>query len=54
MDFDEWVRYGVEQKWVTLPYCDTHDGGPLTDEEATEFEEGGDPCIVVMRLWHGM
>lgn len=53
MDFGEWVKYGVDKGWVTCPFCNTHDGGPLTEEER-EFEEGGDPCLVMMRVWHGM
>lgn len=54
MDFGEWVKYGVDKGWVTCPFCNTHDGGPLTEEEEREFEEGGDPCLVMMRVWHGM
>ena len=49
--FDEWLSYGVTKSWVTLPLCDTHEGYPLTEEEAKEFDEGYDPCIPILRIW---
>ncbi len=52
MGFHEWLAYGVEQEWVSLPVCDTHDGIPMRVWEAQEWEAGADPCIVVMRLWN--
>ena len=51
MNFREWVAYGVEKRWVSFPICDTHEGVPGTPEEMYEWEMGGDPCIVVMRIW---
>lgn len=51
MDFVDWVNYGVEQGWCTPIYCDTHEGPQLTEEEAAEWDEGGDPCLPVMRIW---
>jgi uncharacterized membrane protein YebE (DUF533 family) len=30
--------------------CATHDGIPQTDEEEAQWEEGLDPCQVVIRL----
>lgn len=52
MDFYEWLEIGVSNKWVSEPYCDTHDGGPLTDEEAQDLDQGNDPCMVAMRVWY--
>lgn len=52
MDFYDWLEIGVKNKWVSEPYCDTHDGGPLTDKEAQELDEGSDPCMVAMRVWY--
>ena len=50
MTFDEWMAFGIEQGYCTDQYCETHDGAPMSDTEAAEFDEGGDPCIHVVRL----
>ena len=52
MDFHEWLAHGVEQRWISMPVCDTHDGIPMRIWEAEAWEEGSDPCIAVMRLWN--
>ena len=53
-DFDEfeiWLENGIERGWVTEPFCNTHEGDPyMTDEEQQEWEEGGDPCQVVLKI----
>lgn len=49
--FAEWLAIGVAQGWVSLPVCDTHNGPPLTDGEMDEFDDGSDPCVLVMRVW---
>jgi hypothetical protein len=54
MEFGEWLAIGMKQNWVSEPFCETHDGGPHTDPELDEFEEGGDPCIVHLRVWYGV
>lgn len=51
MTYNEWVAYGVNKRWVTLPVCDLHNGYPLTDKEQKDIDEGTDPCIYVMRIW---
>lgn len=47
-----WLRYGIRKGWVSPPYCNTHDGGYeyMTEEEHAEWEAGGDPCAVVLRV----
>lgn len=50
-DFDAWLSHGIEQGWVSEGHCDTHDRMPVTDEEEAAFDEGGDPCIPVLRVW---
>jgi hypothetical protein len=47
-----WLRVGIRMGWVSLPYCATHDGGMeyWSEEEAEEWEGGGDPCQVVLRI----
>ena len=53
-DFDEfeiWLENGIERGWVTEPFCNTHEGDPYMDEEEQkEWEEGGDPCQVVIKI----
>ena len=53
-DFDEfeiWLENGIERGWITEPFCNTHEGDPyMTDEEEAEWEEGGDPCQVVLKI----
>ena len=51
MEFHIWKDNGVLRGWITEPFCNTHDGDPyMTEEEAKEWEEGGDPCQVVVKL----
>lgn len=50
-DIFEWITTGVLKGWCSEPSCATHDGIPMTDEEADEWEEGHDPCEHVLRLW---
>jgi hypothetical protein len=53
-DFDEfeiWLENGIERGWVTEPFCNTHEGDPYMDkEEQEEWEAGGDPCQVVLKI----
>lgn len=51
MDQYEWIMYGVDKGFCTMPVCDFHDGVPMTDEEMEEYDEHGDVCIPVLRLW---
>lgn len=51
MDFDEWLVFGVDKGWVSLPVCAMHDGLPTTAEEESELDEGYDPCMTALRLW---
>lgn len=48
----DWLKYGISKGWVSDSYCATHDGGSeyWTEEEMLEWEEGGDPCQVVIRV----
>jgi hypothetical protein len=50
-EFIDWLAQGIEKGWVTRPFCNTHDGDPyMTDEEEQEWEDGGDPCMHVVKL----
>ena len=50
--FWAWLKNGVENNWITDPFCQTHDGGyeHMTDDERQEWEDGGDPCMTVTRV----
>jgi hypothetical protein len=53
-DFDEfeiWLDNGIQRGWITEPFCNTHDGDPyMSEEEQEEWESGGDPCQVVLKI----
>ena len=51
MTFDEWLRYGIGKGWASDVNCYTHEGFDLTPEDISEFDEGGDPCVHVVRIW---
>jgi len=51
MQFDEWVKHGIDHGWCSYPVCDTHEGIPLTEFEQTDFDIGGDPCILAIRVY---
>lgn len=47
----EWLQVGIDKGWVTEPFCNTHDGDPfMTEEEEKEWEDGGDPCLPVIKI----
>jgi len=50
MTFGEWLDYGVQNGYCTEQFCATHDGGPMSEREVKEWEEGGDPCNHVVRI----
>ncbi len=43
-DITSWIEYGKKKGWVSEIFCDTHEGPPLTDEEALDWDNGEDPC----------
>lgn len=47
----DWLQHGIDKKWVTDSFCNTHDGDPyMTKEEEQEWDNGGDPCMVVIKV----
>lgn len=50
LDFEQWLRQGIENGWAGPAVCATHDGLPTTEAEDAEFEEN-DPCIHIIRLY---
>jgi hypothetical protein len=51
VDFDEWLRLGIDNGFIGPPVCHTHDGLPTTEGEDLEFEDGFDGCLHVLRLY---
>lgn len=51
-DRAEWVQYGIAKGWCTDSICNTHDGTYeyLTDEEREDYDNGGDPCDLILKL----
>ena len=47
-----WFRIGIKAGWITESYCMTHEGNYdyMTEEEREEWDEGGDPCHVVISV----
>lgn len=50
MNFDEWIKYGIENGFCTQQFCMTHDSSPQHETEERAWEEGSDPCCHVVRL----
>ena len=51
MDKFEWIKLGLDNGFCHEPVCATHDGIPADSEaEIKEWDEGLDPCQVVLRL----
>lgn len=52
IEFSDWLQVGIDQGWISDPFCNTHDGDPyMTEEEEKEWEDGGDPCMPVVKLF---
>jgi hypothetical protein len=51
ISFEDWLHLGYSNGWVGPPICDTHDGTPISEQEFAQFEDGGDPCVHILRLY---
>ena len=51
MTFDEWIKYGWDKGYCSVPVCSTHDGVPTTATEDEDWENGDDACLHVVRLY---
>ena len=51
MTYDEWLQYGREHSYIGPIVCATHDGTPTTEAEDAEFDDGGDPCLPIARVY---
>jgi hypothetical protein len=50
MNYDEWLAFGIENGFCTPPVCQVHDSVPMHETEIRAWDEGSDPCQVVVRL----
>jgi hypothetical protein len=50
MDYNEWLKHGMDNGWCGPAVCYTHDGLPTSEQEDEEYEES-DPCIHIIRLY---
>ena len=51
MNFEEWLKYGIENQFCTEQFCYTHDGPPMHPTEERAWEEGTEPpCQQMIRL----
>ena len=50
-DFEQWLKFGWQQGWISGPVCVIHDGVPFSAEEDNDFEEDGEPCVHMFRLY---
>jgi hypothetical protein len=52
MNIQEWIAYGIEQRFCSAVVCATHDGLPWTQQEEDDFNAGvlDDPCVYGVRI----
>lgn len=50
-DIESWIEYGKKKGWVSEIFCNTHEGPPLTEEEAQDWDEGNDPCDFHVKIF---
>jgi hypothetical protein len=47
----EWLEQGQANGYASHVFCEIHDGAPLSEEEEAEFDDGGDPCVPMIRVY---
>jgi hypothetical protein len=51
-DFDDWYQLGIDKGWISPGFCFTHDGDAyMNEEEEKAWEDGGDPCCPVVKVF---
>lgn len=50
-DFETWLEEGIKHGWCGPAVCYTHDALPTSEPEDAEFEDGGDPCLHIVRMY---
>jgi hypothetical protein len=49
MTRQEWLDYGLANKYCSMPLCVIHELYPMTEEEQTALATGGDVCLELIR-----
>jgi hypothetical protein len=49
--FEQWIQKGIDTGWCGPAICAIHDGVPSTAAEDETYDDGGDPCIHIVRLY---
>jgi len=52
MSRQDWLELGIAAGYCSEPECQTHNMIEMTEDEQAFFEDGGDPCVPVVRLWN--
>ena len=50
MTLKEWLMTGIEHGWCSPIHCLTHDNVLMTKAERTELDDGGEPCLYIIRI----
>jgi hypothetical protein len=48
--FEQWIETGIKNNWCSEIVCWLHDGPPLTPDEQSQQDSGGDPCVYIARI----
>lgn len=54
MEFNEWFLVGIDAGFCGPILCVQHDGAPMTEAEEQDAEEGGDPCVPMVRVYESV
>lgn len=47
---DEWLQRGIENGWITEPFCGTHYIPSELEPVMEQFYDGTDACVIVVHL----
>jgi hypothetical protein len=50
MEFEKWLEYGIDSGFCSKMVCATHDGWPVSETEEELYNDGFDPCSLIVRL----
>ena len=50
-EFEHWLDLGISKGWISDVVCDTHEGIPMSEEEAEEHLRDFELCIPAVRIY---
>lgn len=50
LNFETWIKYGIEKGWCGPPVCYSHDGLPMTEEESSTDDLDA-YCLHIVRMY---